>query len=195
MTTSVYEGCKHLKGKIYGKPSVYVACLAAYNNGWLHGKWIDAAQDYEDFRTEIDEMLKDSPVTKEYGEIAEEWAIHDFEGFGGYRVEEWSDLREVCEIANVVAHEENGDLIIEILDHLGSGTSIENAKEFLENNYRGHHKDLGEYAYQLSEDCGDSIPRHLQYYIDWDRMGLDMDLNGDIFTISDSQGVHVFSNH
>ncbi len=27
------------------QPRIYVACLAAYNNGHLHGAWIDAAQD------------------------------------------------------------------------------------------------------------------------------------------------------
>ena len=26
------------------EPRIYVACLAAYNNGILHGAWIDAAQ-------------------------------------------------------------------------------------------------------------------------------------------------------
>jgi hypothetical protein len=25
-------------------PKIYVACLASYNNGILHGKWIDAVQ-------------------------------------------------------------------------------------------------------------------------------------------------------
>ena len=25
-------------------PRIYVACLAAYNNGYLHGAWIDADQ-------------------------------------------------------------------------------------------------------------------------------------------------------
>ncbi|WP_426033321.1 antirestriction protein ArdA, partial [Caulobacter sp. DWP3-1-3b2] len=27
------------------KPRIYVACLAAYNNGWLHGVWIDVEDD------------------------------------------------------------------------------------------------------------------------------------------------------
>jgi Antirestriction protein (ArdA) len=26
------------------EPRIYVACLAAYNNGYLHGAWIDAIQ-------------------------------------------------------------------------------------------------------------------------------------------------------
>lgn len=172
---------------------VYVACLAAYNNGWLHGKWIDAAQDYDAFREEINEMLRNSPVTKEYGEIAEEWAIHDYEGFGSYRVEEWDDLEELCSIANLL-QEDNGELVLEIMAHLGSGTTMEYAKEFLENNYHGSHKDLGEYAYQLHEDCGYEIPKGLQYYINWDQMGSDMEMNGEIFTISLNSETHVFSN-
>jgi antirestriction protein len=174
---------------------VYVACLASYNNGWLHGKWIDAAQDYDTFRDEINEMLKQSPVTKEYGEIAEEWAIHDYEGFGSYRVQEWSDLKELCEIANLIENEDNGELILEIMDHLGSGTSIEDAKEFLDNNYQGTHKDVGEYAEYITEECGTEIPKHLQHYIDYDRMGRDMELNGDIFTLELNDGLHVFWNH
>jgi len=24
------------------KPGIYVACLAVYNNGYLHGEWMDA---------------------------------------------------------------------------------------------------------------------------------------------------------
>jgi len=51
-------------------PRIYVACLAAYNSGRLHGRWIDAAQDAEDIKAQIAEMLKESP---EPG--AEEWAI------------------------------------------------------------------------------------------------------------------------
>lgn len=176
-------------------PRVYIACLAAYNNGFLHGKWIDAAQDFDTFRDEINDMLKASPVTKLYGEIAEEWAIHDFEGFGSYRVEEWSDLEEICNIANLLENEENGELVLEILAHLGSGTSIEDAKEFLENNYQGTHKDLEDYACQLHEDIGTEIPKHLTHYIDWAKMGRDMDLNGEIFTIDLEDGMHVFWNH
>jgi antirestriction protein len=174
---------------------VYVACLAAYNNGWLHGRWINAAQDYDDVLQEVNTMLKDSPVTKEYGEIAEEWDIHDYEGFGSYRVEERSSLEEVCNIANMLESEDNGELILELVAHLGSGTSIEEAKEFLDNNYQGTHKDLGEYAEYITHECGHEIPKHLQYYINWDAMGRDMDLNSDIFTIELDDGMHVFWNH
>ena len=56
---------------------VYAACLAAYNNGKLHGKWIDIDDDTttETLQAEIATMLASSP---EPGE--EEWAFHDYDG-------------------------------------------------------------------------------------------------------------------
>ena len=67
-------------------PRIYVACLAAYNNGQLHGWWIDA-DDADSVRDQISDMLKASPQPN-----AEEHAIHDFEGFCGLRVEEYDGV-------------------------------------------------------------------------------------------------------
>ena len=55
-------------------PAIYVADLAAYNNGILHGVWIDATQDIEDIWQAVREMLKATPLE----EVADEWAIHDY---------------------------------------------------------------------------------------------------------------------
>ena len=54
---------------------IYVADLAAYNNGILHGIWIDATDDLDDIQEQVNEMLASSPE-----EMAEEYAIHDYEG-------------------------------------------------------------------------------------------------------------------
>ena len=35
-------------------PRIYVACLAAYNGGTLHGEWIDADQSADDIATSSD---------------------------------------------------------------------------------------------------------------------------------------------
>lgn len=64
-------------------PRIYVASLADYNAGRLHGCWIVANQSPDDIYREIQEMLSASEVPN-----AEEWAIHDFEGFGDHRVDE-----------------------------------------------------------------------------------------------------------
>ena len=50
---------------------IYVACLAAYNNGCLHGRWIDAMQGEDHIWLETSAMLAASPV-----QDAEEYAIH-----------------------------------------------------------------------------------------------------------------------
>lgn len=39
---------------------IYVACLASYNNGVLHGRWIDASTDTADMWPEINAMLRES---------------------------------------------------------------------------------------------------------------------------------------
>jgi antirestriction protein len=54
---------------------IYVACLASYNAGILHGRWIDASSDPDAMQGEIDAMLK---ASREPG--AEEWAVHDYDG-------------------------------------------------------------------------------------------------------------------
>ncbi|MGX9427999.1 antirestriction protein ArdA [Bradyrhizobium sp. LeoA1S1] len=39
---------------------IYVACLASYNNGLLHGAWIDASTDVDSMQDEINAMLRAS---------------------------------------------------------------------------------------------------------------------------------------
>lgn len=81
----------------------YVACLASYNNGTLHGAWVDADSDVETMQSEIAAMLRDSPfpnvtvncpdcddcpteretceTCRHMGNVpsAEEYAVHDYE--------------------------------------------------------------------------------------------------------------------
>lgn len=79
-------------------PRIYVACLAAYNNGYLHGAWIDADQDANQIRDEIAAMLARSPV-----EDAEEYAIHDHEGFEGVSISEYAGIDSVARMAAFIA--------------------------------------------------------------------------------------------
>ena len=80
-----------------------MACLASYNNGILHGAWIDADQDADGIWAEIAAMLKASPITE-----AGEFAIHDHEGFEGAQVCGYSGIDEVAELATFIA--EHGSL-------------------------------------------------------------------------------------
>jgi antirestriction protein len=72
---------------------IYVACLSAYSNGILHGKWIDVVQDVNAMWNEINKILASSSMGH-----AEEWAIHDYEGFEGLSISEnEASLRLECD--------------------------------------------------------------------------------------------------
>jgi antirestriction protein len=164
---------------------IYIACLAAYNSGILHGEWITLTDDIDATWNEIRSVLASSPIPE-----AEEWAIHDFEGFGGVRLSEYESIERVHELVEFLQeHDELGALA---LDHYCG--DIEDATRALEN-YMGCYKSLGDYAEEMTEGMGD-VPQHLQFYIDYERMGRDMEMSGDIFTIETSYDeVHIFLNH
>ncbi|GEM_PF-1264574 len=48
---------------------------------------------------------------------------------------------------------------------------------------------------EIMRETGPEIPAALQYYIDWKAMGRDLELNGEVFTITlGFDEVHVFWN-
>jgi hypothetical protein len=111
-------------------PRIYVASLADYNSGRLVGKWIDATQEADAIHEEIREMLKQSREP-----IAEEWAIHDYEGFLGLNIEEYSSMENVAAAAKLVV--EHGQLFAELVNHFGGLQHIEEAQQYLSEGYRG----------------------------------------------------------
>lgn len=167
------------------EPKIYVADLAAYNNGILHGIWIDAALDTDDIHEQVQSMLAKSPVA-----MAEEWAIHDYEGFEGYPLSEYEGLESAHEIACFI--EERGRLGAEILSHVGG--DLDEAARMIDEEYHGCYASLADYAQDLTEQTTD-IPESLQYYIDYEKMGRDMEMSGDIFTIETARDeCHIFWN-
>ncbi|WP_063729019.1 antirestriction protein ArdA [Streptomyces sp. RTd22] len=81
---------------------IYVASLSDYNNSILHGRWIDADQDVQAINDEIAEMLKESPAAQKYGDVAEEYAIHDYDGFGDFNLGEYESLEKITSIAKAL---------------------------------------------------------------------------------------------
>ena len=81
-------------------PAIYVADLAAYNSGILHGNWISLADKSSDeVSEEIEAILAEG--TKLYSEKHtlngkhEEYAIHDYEGFGPIKVGEYDSVSDL----------------------------------------------------------------------------------------------------
>ena len=75
-------------------PRIYVADLAAYNAGKLHGVWIDLLdKDADDIKAEVDEMIAASPVP-----LAEEWEIHDTADLDGYTPNNFEEAAAIAEL-------------------------------------------------------------------------------------------------
>ncbi|MCF6221810.1 MAG: antirestriction protein ArdA [Robiginitomaculum sp.] len=165
-------------------PRIYVACLAAYNDGQLHGCWIDV-EDEDRIWEAVQAMLKSSPIP-----LAEEWSIHDYENFQSVTINESHSFARVVEIAEFIGNCSGfGGKLLE-----NYGGDIEDAESALER-YNGEYESLADFAQELTESTT-QIPKTLEYYIDYKSMARDMELSGDIFTIETGyKEIHVFWNN
>lgn len=164
---------------------IYIADLVAYNAGYLHGVWIDATEDLETVQEQIREMLANSPV-----DDAEEYALHDYEGFGALRLSEYTGIPELLALAEFI--EETPEIGTELLSHFGS--NVDEANQALEH-YAGSYDSLADFAQEITEETTE-IPEHLQFYIDYEHMARDMEISGDVYTVTGDGGqVHVFWGH
>lgn len=164
---------------------IYVACLAAYNDGILHGVWIDAVQQANDIWEEISKMLAASPIPN-----AEEWAIHDYEGFQGLRLSEYEGLEAVAEKAAFI--DVHGKLGAEIATYYGG--DIDDARKALREHYVGVYKSLSNFAEELTADTVE-VPESLKHYIDYEAMGQDLAINDVIAIELGFEEVHIFWHH
>ena len=130
---------------------IYIADLSAYNNGKLHGVWVNATDDLDDIQEQINNMLAKSPE-----QDSEEYAIHDYEGFDGYSLGEYEDIETAHEITCFI--DENTEIAGELLSHFGG--DLEDARKAIEENYCGCYKSLSDYAQELTEETT-QIPERL----------------------------------
>lgn len=166
------------------QPRICVACLAAYNSGYLHGAWIDAAQEPWTIWDAVQEMLRAPPIAH-----AEEWAIHDYEGFGAARLEEYTGFERVSELALFIT--EHGEIGVALLEHFCG--NLDEAREAIADRYHGSFASLADYMQELTEETT-TVPHALRYYIDYQAMARDAEMNGDLFTVATAWDVvHVFA--
>jgi antirestriction protein len=164
-------------------PRIYVACLAAYNRGHLHGTWIDANQDADTIHEEIEAMLAESPVPD-----AEEWAIHDFDEFGGLRLSEFEDIERVAEFGQLVA--EHGPAFAAYANHVGHDFA---KSEGFEEAYCGEWETEEAYAEGLFDELyAHEIPEHLRCYVDYEAFSRDLFVNDCYSVDCPNGGVFVF---
>ena len=174
-------------------PRIYVASLSDYNAGRLHGGWFAADREAEELEKEIAFMLASSPEP-----IAEEWAIHDHEGFGLAHISEHESLETVSRLARGIA--EHG---LAFAAWAALQSNDEEALGRFENAYLGNWESLEEYADELL--CGldlheaqKLLPESIRPYLvlDIEAFARDLELGGDAITVKAPDGsVWVFDGH
>ena len=153
---------------------IYVASLSDYNAGILHGRWIDLdGKDTDDLQDEVNAILKDSPYSKQYGEVAEEWAIHDYE-LGGIRISEYTGLERLVKISEAL--EEHGEVLAIYVIVVGDFVQ---AVESFEDAYLGEYDSFLDFATNLFDELyGDCVNERIRFYIDYEAFSRDLEAEG-----------------
>lgn len=167
-------------------PRVYIACLAAHNEGKLHGEWVDAV-DVDEMQDAVARVLSTSPVPG-----AEEYAIHDTDNFQGVDIGEHEPLPDVAAKGAFLA--KHGELGAKVL---ADENDLERATKALEERYCGAFQSLEDWAENFLDDQGlfGRVDETLKMYFDFEKYARDAELSGDIYSVETRDGmVHVFHN-
>jgi antirestriction protein len=177
-------------------PQIWVGSLADYNNGDLPGEWLDAAREPDEIHAGIQAMLARGPAASR-GEAPEEWGIFDYDDFGSLRLGEYESIEDVARMAAGIV--EHGPAFAAWAEAIGPAQAT---SESFSEAYCGRFDSAVDYAEQLVDDLeGDNVleqalPEWLQPYveIDYEALGNDLELGGDIFTApAEDGGVYVYN--
>ena len=201
---------------------IYVSCLASYNNGVLHGAWIDVSSDMDEMQGQINNMLRASrfpnvavqcpecdgagadgtgnpypcPSCKGTGEApsAEEWAIHDYEGMPS-SFGEYTGLQTIADYAELCDDMEfDSDFVQALVDHCCG--DLDRARQMMTDYFAGMYASWDEYVDEFVHDCvfsGDANET-LQRYFDHEAFGRDLRMDYEVLEIS-WDTVAVFHNN
>lgn len=153
-------------------PRVFVTCLAAYNNGTLHGEWVDAT-DEDDLTESVERILASSPIAD-----AEEFFWSDTEGFGNL-VSEYTSIKTTAAVGALV--EKHGLSMVEfVADYAGSVEDTDELERLIDEviaysiaeEWPTERQLIESWAEERASDMGCDIPNWLQ--VDWEATGRDL---------------------
>lgn len=164
---------------------IYVACLAAYNAGRLHGRWIDCdGKDADEIQAEVNAMLKRSPEP-----WAEEWAIHDHEGFPSGTVGESTGFDRIAAMVEALEGlDESTAVGFRFLMWNDASRSVEDAAAEAENvQWTSERPAAAVESYYEESGQLEGLPEWAQYRIDWEGIAHDWKCNGDLVEFYDTE--------
>ncbi|GAB3622775.1 antirestriction protein ArdA [Mariniluteicoccus endophyticus] len=179
------------------QPRVWIASLADYTAGNLHGAWVRADQDPADLEQAAHALLATSA---EPG--AEEWAIYDYEHFGALDLGEYPPLEDVAAVGKGIAA--HGPVFAAwvgiVVDASGNGSLDHELLAAFDTHYVGHYGSISEWAEQTLDELGvtaglDELSQSLQPYlrIDYTAFAHDAEADGYIHLLpADDGAVWVF---
>lgn len=176
-------------------PKIWVGSWLDYNNGVLHGDWIDVARTEDEVWADIEAILKASPTARKYGEVAEDWGIFDYENFAPLSVGESETIAHVTAVARGIA--EHGPAFAAWADLVQDPELLDGFDEA----YLGEYDSLQAYVEQLIDDLGydelldRAVPPGIRPYVKIDvaATARDLQFGGDLQAVpAEGGGVWIF---
>ncbi|MEO0332713.1 MAG: antirestriction protein ArdA, partial [Bacteroidota bacterium] len=113
----------------------------------------------------------------------------DYEGFESLSISEYEGVASVIEKAEFVEqHGELGCLVYRTI-----ADDLAEAARMMEEDYIGEYRSTADYAEELITETTPTLPEQLLYYMDWERLARDMELNSEFHSIETGfEQVHIF---
>ena len=166
---------------------IYLTDLAAYNNGYLVGKWVNLPLNTIELSQEIQQILIDGATACGYGDVHEEWFISDFEWdtIALHKIDEYEDIYTLNQQLLLIEDKSSAELKkIKYLLDSGITNSIENSLEHIDDVLIYENQTLEDIAYNyLNESYEvDKLPTIISSHIDYNGIAKDLEMEG-IYTV------------
>jgi antirestriction protein len=148
---------------------IWIGVLSDYNAGYLTGEWVDVdGKDADELRAEADRILKTA-----HDPNAEEFAIFDHEGFGGW-IEEYTPLFDVAEFAAQMDAASDEAAFLAWLSYHGADDLPDDVSDYAERfgeEYAGQYSTAADYAHEFADMTGEleNMSDELIGYIDFEK--------------------------
>lgn len=141
---------------------VYIASLADYVAGILHGEWVDVENpDVDEINEAIAKILKTSPTPG-----AEEFAIHDYELPHGIQIGEYMSIEELVDLVERI------NTFNENTEHMGEDVQAEIVAHYGDSDdalsVTGGWPLDSDHFEEIYHDSLKNLPDFIKRNIDWD---------------------------